>query len=88
MQEKWCGGKFLMTIKDMLLNLGMLESELDNHYSDLYVKYNLISENFILANDIKATTFICQRDNELWYDIPFGYMSEYIQGKMQDRGVL
>lgn len=78
-----------MTIKDMLLKLGMLESELDNHYSDLYVKSTPISKEFLYNNsEISYRPFYCQRDGDLWYDIPFGYMSEYIQVKLQDRGIL
>ena len=62
-----------MTPRQTLLSMGMKETEIDNHYSDLYVKVNEISRKFVEGYEFKSNvkTFICQRSKELWYDIPF-----------------
>lgn len=69
----------MTTIKQELLALGMKENELDTHESDLYALKNDISEKWLQGYEFKnnVTTFTSEIDNKVWYDIPFGYMSEH-----------
>ena len=64
-------------IKNELLKLGMEENEIDNHESDLYIKVNKISKGWVkkykFSQNVKM--FRDNIDNELWYNIPFGYMN-------------
>lgn len=73
----------MTTIKDHLLSLGMQENEFDNHESDLYVLKNDISSKWLETYEFKqnVTTFRSEIDNELWYEVPFGYMKEYHANK-------
>lgn len=66
-------------IKAQLLFIGMKESEIDTHASDLYVLKNDISQQWVNEYQFKGnvTVFRSEVDNALWYDIPFGYMNEH-----------
>ena len=72
-----------MTIKEQLLELGMKESEISNHESDLYILKNEISDQFVQQYEFKqnVTVFRSEIDGLLWYEIPFGYMPEHMQNK-------
>ena len=73
-----------MSPRQTLLSMGMNENDIDNHYSDLYVKVNEISKKFVEGYKFKSnvTTFICQRSKVLWYDIPFAD-HEYTEKRLQ-----
>lgn len=68
-----------MTIKEQLIALGIPESEIDHHSSDLYVLKTPLSEKFVAGYQFKqnVTTFVSQIDRKTWYDIPFGYPEHY-----------
>ena len=74
------GYKMEKTIKEILLEMGMEENEIDNHCSDLYVKKNDISTSFVNEYEFKqnVTTFRDQIEGQIWYDIPFAYSEYYI----------
>ena len=59
----------------------MNKKDIDHYCSNLYLKVNEISKNIIDNYEFKAavSTFIDDIDKEEWYDIPFGYMNEYIK---------
>ena len=67
------------TIREQLLTLGMKETELANHSSDLYMLKNEISTNFVKTYEFKCnvTTFIDNIDHLTWYEIPFAYTEHY-----------
>jgi hypothetical protein len=44
-----------------------------SHYSDLYIPVNVETTELIKRHKAKATTFVHQGDQTLWYDIPFAY---------------
>ena len=72
------------TMYQQLLALGMQESELDNHCSDLYVLKNAISTKFVNEYEFKmnVTTFRSElEDRQIWYEIPFAYV-EYHKEKI------
>lgn len=81
-----------MTPRQTLLSMGMKETEIDNHYSDLYVLKNETSTKFVneLVDDFKrnVTTFVSQIDKKIWYDMPFMYVEYYENRKneMQCKG--
>lgn len=74
------------TLKQLLIEKGLEESKITNHYSDLYCKVcpestEAIGEyESILGFKPSVTTFIDQIDKELWYDVAGGY-SEYFNNK-------
>lgn len=72
-----------MSLKEQLLKAGMTKEQIDNHESDLYVLKNAISTEVLKNYEFKqnVTTFISQIDKKVWYDIPFGYMSEHYNQK-------
>ena len=61
----------------------MDKKDIDHYCSYLYLKVNKTSKSIINNYEFKdaVTTFIDDIDNEEWYDIPFGYMNEYIKEK-------
>lgn len=71
------------TLKEIFLENGMKESEIDTHESDLYVLVNDISKKIVNEYEFKnnVTTFKSQIDNKLWYDIPFGDFENFIKEK-------
>lgn len=73
------------TIKQQLLEAGVTEEQIDTHESDLYVLKNDISMAWLESYEFKAsvTTFRSQIDNQIWYDIPFGYANEYYAKRKQ-----
>lgn len=73
------------TLKEIFLENGMKESEIDTHESDLYVLVNDISKKVIDQYEFKnnVTTFKSNTDKQLWYDIPFGYMPEHYQNRFK-----
>lgn len=68
----------MKTLKEILINAGIKESEIDNYCSDLYVKVTDISKKVINSYEYKqqVTTFTDNIEHKLWYDIPFGYTNE------------
>lgn len=72
-----------MTIKEELLNAGMEEHQIDSRYSDLYVLKNDVSANWVSEYEYRQTVklFVSDVDGLFWYEIPFGYMDEYIENK-------
>lgn len=70
-----------MNIKVELMKLGIHEDNLDNHYSDLYVRRSPKVLDFLNDHKIKYKAFICQRTNEIWLEIPFGNMFDYLNEK-------
>ena len=73
----------MTTIKQQLLIAGMKKNQLDNHSSDLYVLKNEVSEKWLQSYEYKnqVTTFKSETDNEVYYEIPFAYMNEYVNNK-------
>lgn len=67
------------TIRQQLLQLGMKETEIDNHESDLYVLKNEVTEKWLKGYEHKQNvkSFISETDGKQWYEIPFGYMPEH-----------
>ena len=61
----------------------MDKKDIDHYCSNLYLKVNEISKNIIDNYEFKdaVSTFIDDIDKEEWYDIPFGYMDEYVKEK-------
>ena len=51
----------------------------DNHSTDLYIPVNAETRALVAEYEFKCnvTTFICQIDGKLWYDIPFAYEPEW-----------
>lgn len=47
--------------------------EIDNHYSDLYVKVTGVAAEILREHDARFSVFKSQIDGELWYDVPFAY---------------
>jgi len=72
-----------MSIKEQLLNLGINETEIDTHESDLYVLVNDISKEWLSTYEFKSIVYMFRSeiDNKLWYDIPFGYMNEHYENR-------
>lgn len=72
-----------MNISDQLIKWGIAEEDISNHYSDLYVKKSFYSEIWLNQYEHKnnVTIFTDNIDKTLWYDIPFGFMTEYIGSK-------
>ena len=77
-----------LTLKQILLKLGMKPEELSNHESDLYVKKNEISTKFMEDYQFKTMVhvFHSQIDHTPWYDIPFGYMPEHYKSRGLNHG--
>jgi hypothetical protein len=71
------------TIKQQLLEKGMKEEHFDNWASDLYVLKNDISTEWINSYEYKnqVKPFRSETDKGIWYEIPFGYIPEYIESK-------
>ena len=59
-----------MSIHSELKEAGV---KLDSHYSDLYAEKTPESKKIIDKYEFKknVTTFINQKNNKVWYDIPF-----------------
>ena len=47
--------------------------ELDNHYSDLYVKATPESQKILTEHKARASVFTSQIDNALWFEVPFAW---------------
>lgn len=73
-----------LTIYQQLLELGMKKEELSSYCSDLYVKKNAISDEFVKNYEFKNSvrTFKSQIDGKVWYDIPLAY-SEYFNKRIR-----
>lgn len=80
----------MKTLKELLLEKGLKESEIGNHESDLYCKVcpesvEAIAEfEAMIGCSTRKTTFINQINNELWYDVPFGFMPEHYHATMNN----
>jgi hypothetical protein len=74
-----------MTLREELIKRGIKKEELSQYQSDLYVLKNNISDEFIKNYRYKSTvtTFTSQIDGKTWYDIPFGYFTEFIENKIK-----
>ena len=78
------------SLKELLLEKGLKESDIGNHESDLYCKVcpeavAAISEyEKMIGVSTGKTTFLNQITHELWYDIPFGFMPEHYHAKMNN----
>lgn len=61
----------------------MNKKDIEHYCSDLYLKVNKTSKDIINNYEFKdaVSTFIDNIDKEEWYDIPFGYMDEYVKEK-------
>lgn len=61
----------------------MNKKDIDHYCSNLYLKVNEMSKKIINNYEFKdaVSTFIDDIDKEEWYDIPFGYMDEYVKEK-------
>lgn len=61
----------------------MDKKDIDHYCSNLYLKANEMSKKIINNYEFKdaVSTFIDDIDKEEWYDIPFGYMDEYVKEK-------
>lgn len=70
-----------LSVRERLLNMGVSENDIDHHESDLYVKKTKVSEEFVNSYEFKCnvTTFVDDINKEVWYDIPFGYISEHMR---------
>lgn len=73
----------MKTLKEILINAGIKESEIDNHCSDLYVKVTEISKKVIDSYEYKqnVTTFTDEIEHKLWYDVAFAYPEYYFLEK-------
>lgn len=77
----------MKSLKQILLENGVKESDIANHESDLYCKKSLESEKALkeyekaLGHSVGATTFIDNITKEIWFDVPFGYMPEHFNSK-------
>lgn len=69
----------VMDLYDQMTAAGSI---MDSHYSDLYVPVNDITRAIVRDYKYKknVTTFKCQIDGKVWYDIPFAY-KPYWEGK-------
>ncbi len=65
----------MTTNTDIYKQLKSADVELSSHESDLYALKDTTSESIIADYKFKSsvTIFRNQRDNKLWYDIPFAY---------------
>ena len=70
-----------MIIKQALIQLGVQSDNIDTHYSDLYVLRSPRVLEFLDSNNINYKPFICQRTKEIWLEIPFGNMYDYLNSK-------
>ncbi len=61
-----------MSIYEQMKQAGV---QIDHHESDLYVPVNEITRPILETYKYRCnvTTFICNIDKKLWYDIPFAY---------------
>lgn len=87
MLQKESNNKPILSLKQFLISKGVPEeNHFDNHYSDLYVKKTKQTTKLLEQLGIKNLVSLIFRNqtdnNELWYDIPFGY-SEYFDEKVR-----
>lgn len=80
-----------MTIREQLLAQGMTEDQFSNWQSDLYVLKTPVSEKFVsefqFKQQVKTFVLRSQTETQTWYEIPFGFMDEYMAEKRgQKRG--
>ncbi len=61
----------MSAIYDDMLAAGV---SVENHYSDLYVPVNEITQPIVAKYSGKVYTFVSQIDGKQWYDIPFAYL--------------
>lgn len=68
------------SLYQQLLQLGMKPEELGSWQSDLHVKKNKISDEWLKTYKWKQNVhmFRSQIDHTPWYDVPFGYMPEHM----------
>lgn len=76
-----------LNIKDQLLAMGMEEHEISAYRSDLQFLVTPISEKYVANCKEKVSKFISRIDGKPWYDIPFGYMNEFVQNKRTSKVV-
>lgn len=75
------------TLKQLLLEHGVPECDIDTHESDLYCKVSAKADAAIKEYEkiIGCSTckkpFIDTINKERWYDVPSGYMSEFLAKK-------
>lgn len=47
--------------------------QMDNHYSDLYVKGSPIAESILQESEVSFSVFISQVDGQRWFEVPFAF---------------
>jgi len=60
----------MATVYEQLKTAGV---PLSSHESDLYAKVTPQSTAILKASATQFTTFVCQIDGGLWYNIPFAF---------------
>lgn len=80
-----------MTIKEILLSRGMVESDFGNWQSDLHIKVTPISKAYF-EQEFEfpkiISTFKSKIDGSYWFDLPLGFLDEFIALKQRKRGSL
>lgn len=62
--------------------MGVPASDIDHHRSDLYVRVTPLSKKWLELYKFKGivTTFRSNLEpHDMWFDVPFGYMEEFIK---------
>ena len=63
----------------------MAKEDIDTYRGDLYIKRNSVSDAMVKnlwdERFSKPRTFRSQIDNEVWYEVPFGYLGDYTKSK-------
>lgn len=67
-------------------DLVALGAEVDNHYSDLYVKATKQVLETLVKHGCRFTAFRSVVDGAQWFDIPFAF-DPYWEGKLTKAGV-
>lgn len=77
----------MKSLKELLLENGLKETQISNHESDLYCKkckeadIAISAYESVLGQNVCKSTFVDNVTNEIWYEIPFGYMPEHYTNK-------
>ena len=82
-----CDGRKVLELPDVIQSIDVItfarkymdKSEIDHHWSDLYLKATPVSKAIterVENKDFWVSTFIDNINHELWYEIPFAYYKE------------
>lgn len=69
----------MLSIREEIVKLGVHEDNLSNWQSDLYAPRTPKILNYLRENGIGYSVFTCEVTGNLMLEIPFGYMTEFIQ---------